>query len=36
MDPAGVFAVRYAQDQAYLIRHGAFGAKYTIGIKGSF
>ncbi|HEY1108709.1 MAG TPA: TonB-dependent receptor, partial [Opitutaceae bacterium] len=29
-------SVRYSVHEANLIRHGAFGAKYTIGVKGSF
>lgn len=29
-------SVRYSVNEANLIRHGAFGAKYTIGVKGSF
>ena len=29
-------SVRYAVNSQNLIRHGAFGAKYTIGVKGAF
>lgn len=29
-------SVRYAVNSSNLIRHGAFGAKYTIGVKGAF
>jgi len=29
-------SVRYAVNDQNLIRHGAFGAKYTIGVKGAF
>lgn len=29
-------SVRYAVHEENLIRHGAFGAKYTLGVKGSF
>ena len=32
----GAPSVRYQVHEANLIRHGAFGAKYTIGVKGSF
>jgi len=32
----GAPSVRYAVNDQNLIRHGAFGAKYTIGVKGAF
>jgi iron complex outermembrane receptor protein len=32
----GAPSVRYAVHKEILIRHGAFGAKYTLGVKGAF
>ncbi|HEX2853949.1 MAG TPA: TonB-dependent receptor, partial [Opitutaceae bacterium] len=32
----GAESIRYAVKEANLIRHGGFGAKYTLGVKGSF
>jgi hypothetical protein len=32
----GAPSVRYSVHEANLIRHGGFGAKYTLGVKGGF